>query len=169
MEQSVSNFWNKPKSLHELAEEIASQISSSPDPFWDSSAAEPFATNESGEGAHGQAGSPRDPSNGQCPNGSKTVQMEVTAHTSGPESTGKAPGHPDYGKTAGRTIAGPGTIAAPPTFKFGTRMYVPGYGWGTVQDRGGVIQGNHLDVWFETVAEARKWGRQMLDVIVCNG
>jgi 3D (Asp-Asp-Asp) domain-containing protein len=108
-------------------------------------------------------------SNGQCPNGSKTVQMEVTAYTSGPESTGKSPGDPGYAVTASGTTAGPGTLAALGNISFGTRMYVPGYGWGTVEDRGGAIQGSHLDVWFRTVAEARRWGRQTLDVIVCNG
>ena len=95
--------------------------------------------------------------------------MEVTAYTSGPESTGKSPGDPGYGVTASGTTAGPGTLAAPGNISFGTRMYVPGYGWGTVEDRGGAIQGSHLDVWFETVAEARRWGRQTLGVIVCNG
>ncbi len=102
-----------------------------------------------------------DPSNGaatsECPNGYKVVQMNVTAYTNGPESTGKRPGDPGYGETAGRTIAGPGTIAAPPAYKFGTKMYVPGYGWGIVNDTGTAIKGNHLDVWFETVEEARRW------------
>jgi 3D (Asp-Asp-Asp) domain-containing protein len=48
-------------------------------------------------------------------------------------------------------------------------MYVPGYGWGTVQDIGGAIKGNRLDVWFKTVEEAKRWGRQKLNVIVCRG
>jgi len=106
---------------------------------------------------------------GGCPKGSYTVRMEVTAYTNGPESTGKRPGDPGYGETASTDLAGPGTIAAPRTYSFGTKMYVPGYGWGVVLDRGGAIQGNHLDVWFKTVEEARRWGRQQLDVIVCKG
>jgi len=109
------------------------------------------------------------PEAANCPNGSTTVQMMVTAYTSGPESTGKRPGDPAYGITASGTTAGPGTIAAPRNYAFGTRMYVPGYGWGTVEDRGGAIQGNALDVWYETVEEARRWGRQTLSVIVCKG
>ena len=47
-------------------------------------------------------------------------------------------------------------------------MHVPGYGWGSVQDTGGAIKGNRLDVWFETVKEAREWGRRKLNVIVCK-
>ena len=132
-----------------------------------------YATDDPQAPAGGAATAQADPSNGEasseCPNGSKVVQMNVTAYTSGPESTGKGPGDPGYGQTANRTQAGPGTIAAPPAYKFGTKMYVPGYGWGIVNDTGSAIQGNHLDVWFETVQEARQWGRQNLDVIVCNG
>lgn len=102
-----------------------------------------------------------------CPKGYTVVSMNVTAYTSGPESTGKRPGDPQYGITKSGAIAGPGTLAAPPGL-MGHRMYVPGYGWGTVQDIGGAIKGNHLDVWFEKVEDARKWGRQNLDVVVCK-
>lgn len=41
-------------------------------------------------------------------------------------------------------------------------------GWGTVQDTGGDIKGNRLDVWFESVEEARQWGRRHLNVTVCK-
>ena len=35
-----------------------------------------------------------------------------------------------------------GTIAADPRhYPFGTKMFVPGYGWGTVEDVGGAIKG----------------------------
>ena len=106
----------------------------------------------------------------KCPNGYDVVTMEVTAYTSGPESTGKSPGNPKYGITKSGAVAGPGTIAAPRSYELGkTRMYVPGYGWGTVQDIGGAIKGNHLDVWFKTVEEAKRWGRRKLNVIVCRG
>ncbi|MHB1206091.1 MAG: 3D domain-containing protein [Rhodospirillaceae bacterium] len=104
-----------------------------------------------------------------CPNGHSVIPMNVSAYTNGPESTGKWPGDPGYGITKHGTRAGPGTIAAPPAYAFGTKMYVPGYGWGTVQDIGGAIKGNRLDVWFETEKEAKRWGRQNLDVVVCKG
>ncbi len=36
-----------------------------------------------------------------------------------------------------------GTIAADTDhYPFGTRMYIPGYGWGKVEDRGGAIKGD---------------------------
>ena len=55
-------------------------------------------------------------------------------------------------------------IAAPPEYPFGTIMDVPGYGIATVQDRGGAIKGNKLDVFFPTHQEALEWGRQYLKV-----
>jgi len=58
-----------------------------------------------------------------------------------------------------------GTIAADPRiFKFGTRLFVPGYGIGTVEDVGGSIKGHHIDVWFPSHDEAREWGARWLQV-----
>ena len=61
-----------------------------------------------------------------------------------------------------------GTIAADTRyFPFGTRIYIPGYGMGTVRDRGGAIKGaRKLDLFFESHQDALKWGRKKLKVIV---
>lgn len=96
------------------------------------------------------------------------IKMLVTGYDNSFQSTGKNPGDPGYGVTADQTIAGPGTIAAPRNFKFGTKMFVPGYGCGTVHDRGGAIKGDHIDVWFSTTQQANNWGRKHLDVEVCD-
>ena len=55
-----------------------------------------------------------------------------------------------------------GTIAADTRFyPFGTRMYIPGYGWGVVEDRGGAIKGpDRIDLYFKSHDDALKWGRQ---------
>jgi len=47
---------------------------------------------------------------------------------------------------------------------FGTRLYVPGYGWTKIEDRGGAITEGRLDVLFPTHAEARAWGVRNLVV-----
>jgi 3D (Asp-Asp-Asp) domain-containing protein len=47
-------------------------------------------------------------------------------------------------------------------------MYVPGYGCGTVQDRGGAIQGSHIDAWFSSTHQAMQWGVPQIDVEVCD-
>lgn len=54
--------------------------------------------------------------------------------------------------------------AAPKNIPFGTILEIPGYGKVPVLDRGGVIKGNKIDVYFDTHKEALKWGRQYLTV-----
>lgn len=61
-----------------------------------------------------------------------------------------------------------GTLAADTDYyPFGTRMYIPGYGWGRVEDRGGAIKGPHkLDVFVNRHSQTRPWGRRQLQVTV---
>lgn len=71
------------------------------------------------------------------------------------------------GVTASGTKAKKGTIAADTSvFPFGTKMKVPGYGSGVVQDRGGAIKGHKIDLFFRTHKQALEWGRQMVRVEV---
>ena len=101
-----------------------------------------------------------------------TILMNVSAYcpceiccegfASIPVSSGKR-------KTAsGHTIrVGDKFIASPRTYSFGTEMIVPGYNNDRVvivQDRGGAIKGNCLDLYFDTHQEAKIWGRK--DVLV---
>lgn len=59
-----------------------------------------------------------------------------------------------------------GTIAADTNFyPFGTCMYIPGYGWGEVEDRGGAIVGpDKIDLYHARHADALRWGRRKLQV-----
>lgn len=42
-----------------------------------------------------------------------------------------------------------------------TRIYIPGYGWGRVEDKGSAIKGpNRLDLYFCSHQEALRWGRK---------
>ncbi|MBR1607984.1 MAG: 3D domain-containing protein [Kiritimatiellae bacterium] len=105
------------------------------------------------------------------------VRMEVTGYDSGPRSCNwkrnwygrpVVASGPDKGKpkavgiTASGTRAKRGTAAADPKYyPFGTVLYVPGYGYATVEDTGGAIKGpGRLDLWFSTEREAFKWGRR---------
>ena len=64
------------------------------------------------------------------------------------------------GETASGRIARPGTIAADTAyFPMGTIIYIPGYGYGRVEDRGGAIKGARLDLYFKRHREALVWGR----------
>ena len=59
-----------------------------------------------------------------------------------------------------------GTIAADTRYyPFGTKMYVPGYGWGIVEDRGGAIKGpDRIDLFHRSHGAANKWGRKKVEV-----
>ena len=59
-----------------------------------------------------------------------------------------------------------GTIAADTKYyPFGTRMYIPGWGWGVVADRGSAIKGpERIDLYFESHVDALIWGRRRLQV-----
>ena len=83
---------------------------------------------------------------------------------------GKMKGAPKkVGVTASGAITARGTIAADPAvFPFGTRMGIPGYGSGTVQDIGGSIKGAHIDIWFPLHEEAIAWGARRLKVKVAK-
>ena len=72
--------------------------------------------------------------------------------------------------TASGVYAQRGTLAADTRyFPMGTIMYIPGYGWGKVEDRGGAIKGNKLDLFFDSHQEALDWGRQQVEVRVWMG
>ena len=83
-------------------------------------------------------------------------------------SYGKMKGSPKkVGVTASGAVAAKGTIAADPAvYSFGTRMAIPGYGLGTVQDIGGAIKGAHIDIWFPSHAAAIAWGARKVKVKV---
>ena len=71
--------------------------------------------------------------------------------------------HKDVGITASGTRAHPGTLAADPTrYPFGTILYVDGYGYGRVEDTGGDIKGDRMDLYFKTHSEAEEWGRRVV-------
>ncbi len=81
-------------------------------------------------------------------------------------TSGKLKGQPkQVGITATGKSACHGTVAAnPKVLPYGTRLRIPGYGEGTVEDTGGALQGLHIDVWFPTHEEAVKWGVRKLAI-----
>lgn len=83
-------------------------------------------------------------------------------------SSGPNKGSPkDVGITASGTEAKRGTVAADTSiFPMGTILYVPGYGWGRVEDKGSAIRGNRLDLYFDSHRKALNWGRQQVEVKV---
>lgn len=103
----------------------------------------------------------------------KTVKVMATGYTAGIESTGKRPSHPQYGITYSgvkvrrdkNTVS---TIAADlKVFPLGTILYIPGYGYGVVADKGSAIKGKKIDLYFSTTKQVYKeWGKKEVEVQV---
>ncbi|WP_442595918.1 3D domain-containing protein [Neobacillus sp. D3-1R] len=100
---------------------------------------------------------------------SKTVV--ATGYTAGYESTGKNPDNPSYGITySGVKVKRDlySTIAADlNVFPIGTILFIPGYGYGVVADKGGAIKGNKLDLFYESVDDVyNHWGKKTVNVYI---
>lgn len=71
------------------------------------------------------------------------------------------------GKTTGITAMGTKatagrTVAMPSTYKFGTKIQIKGMGTYIVEDRGGAIKGNSIDIFVNSHAEALKLGKKTI-------
>jgi 3D (Asp-Asp-Asp) domain-containing protein len=97
----------------------------------------------------------------------KIVRMRVTAYCTCPKCCGKF----SDGLTANmhKVRRGDVFVAADKRIPFGTGIIIPGYNEDRpveVKDRGRLIRGNRLDVFFNNHQVAKKWGAKYLDVMV---
>lgn len=99
----------------------------------------------------------------QSNSGSTVKIYKVTAYCSCAKCCGKTNGITSSGKkaTAGRTIA------APASFAFGTKVLINGKEY-VVEDRGGAIRGNRIDVYMNSHSAAMAWGVKYLPVEIEN-
>jgi len=95
-------------------------------------------------------------------------EFEITYYTAGHESTGKNPGNPAYGITrSGTTVKEGQTIAADwSVLEPGTKVFIEGVGERVVEDTGGAIVGQAIDVYVEDVQVALNNGRHTAKVYV---
>lgn len=86
---------------------------------------------------------------------------KITAYCSCSKCCGKSTGRTASGTqaTAGRTVA------ASSKFAFGTKLNIGGNIY-TVEDRGGAINGNKIDIFVNSHSEALQWGVKYLPVSV---
>jgi 3D (Asp-Asp-Asp) domain-containing protein/peptidoglycan hydrolase CwlO-like protein len=85
--------------------------------------------------------------------------------TSGRTMTVSSTGYCLRGTTATGIPVAWGVIAVDPgVIPLGTRMFVPGYGEGVAADTGSAVQGNTIDLWFSSCAQAIEWGRRTVTI-----
>jgi 3D (Asp-Asp-Asp) domain-containing protein len=101
----------------------------------------------------------------------KQIRVTATGYTAGKESTGKNPSDHSYGITfSGVEVKRDvfSTIAADlNVFPLGTILFIPGYGYGVVADKGAAVKGNHVDLYFNTVGDVfEHWGKKRLNVYI---
>ena len=103
---------------------------------------------------------PSTSTNSSSSNGTVKI-YKITAYCPCAKCCGKATGRTASGTkaTAGRTIA------ASSQFAFGTKLSINGKTY-VVEDRGGAIKGNRIDIFVNTHSEALKWGVKYLPVKV---
>lgn len=97
--------------------------------------------------------------------------MNASAYTA--STCGKSPNAPGYGRTAsGAKASSWYTIAAGKAYPIGTIMYIPYFknkpngGWFVVQDRGGAISNNRIDVYMGTYNECISFGRRNIECYI---
>ena len=97
--------------------------------------------------------------------------LNASAYTA--STCGKDPSSPSYGITSsGAKATSWYTVAAGPSYPIGTIIYIPYFadkangGWFVVQDRGGAISNNRIDIYFDTVGECTQFGRRNLECYI---
>ncbi|NLY44424.1 MAG: DUF348 domain-containing protein [Tissierella sp.] len=103
----------------------------------------------------------------------KSITMNASAYDLSYESTGKRPGDKWYGITASGTKVRPGVVAVDPrVIPLGTKLYIksldgtPDYGFAVAEDKGGAIKGNKIDLFFESSADVKRFGRRNVKVYI---
>ena len=84
------------------------------------------------------------------------------------KATGYTPWDPGCtGITATGTKAKRGVIAVDPAvIPYGTKMYIPGYGYGVAEDTGGAINGSRIDLCYGSTEEAYSWGVRNITIYI---
>ena len=93
-----------------------------------------------------------------------TSLYTITAYCHCAKCCGKSDGITASGEKAVEGI----TVAMDKSIPFGTKIYIDGIGERIVQDRGGAIKGNRIDLYFDSHQEALNFGRQTKQVTILN-
>ncbi|HET6614767.1 MAG TPA: ubiquitin-like domain-containing protein [Dehalococcoidia bacterium] len=98
--------------------------------------------------------------------GSAVKTLRVYATWYNPASSGRAASDPAYGRTATGVQVTYGVIAVDPdVIPLGTRMFVPGYGYGVAADTGGAVKGYIIDLGYPDGVDV-DWRSGWLDIYI---
>lgn len=87
----------------------------------------------------------------------KTLVVEASAYT--------WTGH----KTATGTWPKRGTVAVDPNvIPLGSKLWIPGYGFGVAEDTGGMIKGAKVDLFMSSEEECFQWGRKQVQITILD-
>lgn len=101
-----------------------------------------------------------DPRTGKVYEYKKTMTMNATAYT-------HQEGDPWYNKTASGMPTFVGMVAVDRNvIPLGTVLYVDGYGIAIAGDVGGAIDGNDIDLYFNSISQVKQFGRQNKTVYI---
>lgn len=93
--------------------------------------------------------------------GQRTLYMSASAYSA------HDPGNSN--RTATGKLVQKGLVAVDPNvIPLGTHLYIPGYGEAIAADVGSSIQGNRIDIAFDTHEEAMDFGRQSITVYIID-
>lgn len=96
-----------------------------------------------------------------APSAGKRLRVVATGYAAG------SGGADSWTATGHRAVRG--VVAVDPRrIPMGTRMYIPGYGYAVARDTGGAIKGGRVDLCFNSRADAMKWGRRSVTVIIVD-
>lgn len=96
--------------------------------------------------------------------GTKTEEFVITAYCPCVKCCGKNDGITASGVKAEQGV----TVAMDKSIPFGTIIYIDDIGERVVQDRGGAIKGNRIDLYFSDHQSALIFGRQTKEVTILN-
>jgi 3D (Asp-Asp-Asp) domain-containing protein len=102
-------------------------------------------------------------------NFTRALNMTATAYDASYESTGKSPGHPQWGITYSGLRVRPGIVAVDPRIiPLGTWLYIEGYGEALAADIGGAIKGKRIDLYYDSPSDVRRYGKKSVNVYILD-
>lgn len=91
------------------------------------------------------------------------ITMVATGYTAAAEENWPYAGAPSY---IGLPLARGIVAVDPDVIPMGSKLYIEGYGEAIAADQGGAIQGNRIDLFFDSKQEAFDWGMRSIKVTI---